>query len=624
MIENIPSNAGGPVPYCINLFEYRRRSTCDVRVGSLVIGSAHPIRIQTMVTTPTADVKATVEQCIRVAEAGAELVRVTAPAIRDAQALKQIHSQLRAAGYNIPLVADVHFNPSVAEVAARYVEKVRINPGNYTDKQARLSTTEFSADDWARDLQRLRTQFLSLLDVCRQHGAALRIGVNHGSLSSRIMTRYGDTPAGMVESAMEFLRICSDENFNNVLVSMKASNTLVMVHAYRLLCAAMNSEGMSYPLHLGVTEAGDAEDGRTKSAVGIGTLLSDGIGDTIRVSLTEDPVNEIPVARSIVNYFDALTNHHRIEPTDTSVYNPFEPTPRSSSPVLNLGGGRPVATVSDLSTDGILTSDIKKSAERISSDEQSDTKLGEPSADLRYYNKKAGLIPSDDPQAFSEDDPRFIFCNYRLLTDELAQVIRQNNNKIIVLDAENTNGTAEQRAFFLKFASFGLHNPVIIRREYDENDFEQLLLKASCDFGALLIDGFGDAIMISNRNASIPPERILSASFGILQAARVRRTRTEYIACPGCGRTLFDLRETLSKVKQATTELKGLRIAVMGCIVNGPGEMADADFGYVGAGAGRVTLYRGREAVKKNIPQENAIQELLAIIADENKSSEAN
>ena len=625
MTKNTPSNPVDTTSYCADLFEYSRRPTNEVRVGSLAIGSAWPVRIQTMVTSPAADIPATVEQCIQVAEAGAELVRVTAPTLRDAEALKQIRSQLNAAGCDIPLVADIHFNPSAAIVAAQYVEKVRINPGNFTDRQARLTADDFTLDNnWSRDLDRLRTQFLKLLAVCRQHGAALRIGANHGSLSRRIMTRYGDTPAGMTESAMEFLRICKDENFSNVLVSMKASNTLVMVQAYRLLTAAMNAEGMMYPLHLGVTEAGDAEDGRTKSAVGIGTLMADGLGDTIRVSLTEDPVNEIPVARSIVEYFSGRRNHQPIATVNNHQFNPFQQVKRPSIAHAHIGGTHPVAVVSDLTFSDAPAHCKSHPSANLSSDKNTDTQASQPLADLRYYPAKAHCIADDDPCAFNSDDPRFVFCNYQQFTPELADQLARCSDKIIVLDSDNANAIAEQRAFFLRLAAAGLHNPVIIRRRYNEDQLEQLILKASCDLGALLLDGFGDAIMISNNNTSIPVQSIISASFGILQAARVRRTRTEYIACPGCGRTLFDLRQTLSEVKQATANLKALRIAVMGCIVNGPGEMADADYGYVGAGHGRVTLYRRHEAIKKNIPQQDAIQELLTIIAADKAAADQN
>lgn len=528
----------GGLPF--DLSRHRRRKTVAVRVGNLRIGGEFPVRVQSMANTDTNDTAACVEQALRIAEAGGELVRFTAQGRREAENLRNIKAGLRARGCDIPLVADIHFNPEAAFIAAAIVEKVRINPGNFVDKRADFTHVEYSEEEYAGELARLREKFVRLIDICREHGTALRIGVNHGSLSDRILSRYGDTPDGMVESAMEFLRICAEEGFDQVVLSMKSSNVRVMVHAYRLLVRAMDAEGMAFPLHLGVTEAGDGEDARVKSAAGIGALLADGLGDTVRVSLTEPPENEIPVARKLVDYFTDRAKQEPVPVTGEECYSPYEYGRRESDytdPPVVVG-----------------------------------QKTGrEPDADVS---------PDDLPEGF---------------------VVSEGS-------------LHEQRAFFLRVMREGRTDPVIIKRSYTEEDLETLQLKAAADIGPLFLDGFGDGIWIENRSEKITAEQLNSLSFAILQASRVRTTRTEYIACPGCGRTLFDLSETLARVRAATLHLKGLKIGVMGCIVNGPGEMADADYGYVGAGPGRVTLYKGREVVKRNIPQEEAIEELLALI----------
>ena len=569
--------------YCDSLFSFARRETVEVKAGDTGIGGDNPVRIQTMVTTPTRDVEATVAECLKLADAGAELVRVTAPALRDAEALGVIRRRLREASCRVPIVADIHFNPEVAELAARHVEKIRINPGNFADRQARL-TDGRSLHDRDEDYAaaKLRERFVALLKVCREYGTALRIGANHGSLSERIMARYGDTPAGMVESAMEFLRICKAEGFHGVVVSMKASNTRVMVYAYRLLVAAMDAEEMHYPLHLGVTEAGDGEDGRIKSAVGTGTLLADGLGDTIRVSLTEDPVNELPVARRIVRYFE---NRRATTFGETPVagFNPYEYGKYESRAAGGLGGKNPVAVVEDASKSVADGSDV---APRVA-------------PDLRF----AGTA-----------DERFITCKYSSLTDSFLASLVSRGDKILLVTSDSSNCVAELRACFMRLRNGGVDNPIVFGRVYETSDFERLQTEAACDFGALLTDGFGDGVMISS--PGVPSHRTVDLAFGILQAARVRYTRTEYIACPGCGRTLFDLKETLKNVKAATAGFPGLKIGVMGCIVNGPGEMADADYGYVGSGPGKITLYKGKVAVKKNIPQENAMDELIKVIEE--------
>jgi (E)-4-hydroxy-3-methylbut-2-enyl-diphosphate synthase len=576
-----------------------RRRTVTVKVGNVLIGSEHPIAVQTMVTTPTSDIEATMDECLRLAIAGADLVRVTVPTVRDAEALAEIHRRLRDIGCQTPLVADVHFNSEIAEIAAQYVEKVRINPGNFTDNQAALSaiggTTGKISD--SADLQRLRKRLLSLLDVCRQHSTALRIGVNHGSLSRRIMERYGDTPEGMVASAMEFLRICKRQQFDNVVVSMKSSNTRVMVNACRLLVKAMDAEKMHYPLHLGVTEAGDGEDGRVKSAAGIGALLLDGIGDTVRVSLTEPPENEIPVARAIVQYCtrrrlsldDAC---HRLNIDNAS--RRFDDYRRKT---LDENVGKKYLVLADRR--------VKQNCQ--------------PAEPQKSYIAPDFLLsdePSDAPDCIQRDAKTVNVDIDIMRNSEFVGKFMNESERMFIIDGNYTNNINHIRAILLKMQQDGYRNPCILSVGYDrETDFDDVQIKAACDLGALLLDGLGDGVMIVAPHFA--PQITTDLSFRILQATRARFTRTEYIACPGCGRTLFDLRETLQKVKQATAHLENLKIGVMGCIVNGPGEMADADYGYVGAGHGRVTLFKGKTPVKKNIPQEDAINELLTLIGNE-------
>jgi (E)-4-hydroxy-3-methylbut-2-enyl-diphosphate synthase len=590
--------------YCESLFSFARRATVEVKVGDTGIGGNSPVRIQTMVATPTQDIEATVAECLKLADAGAELVRITAPALRDAEALGVIRQKLRASSCRVPLIADIHFNPDVAELAARNVEKIRINPGNFTDRQARLADGRLPERDENRAAAKLRERFTGLLKVCREYGTALRIGANHGSLSERIMARYGDTPAGMVESAMEFLRICRDEAFHSVVVSMKASNTRVMVYAYRLLVAAMDAEDMHYPLHLGVTEAGDGEDGRIKSAVGIGTLLADGLGDTIRVSLTEDPVHELPVARQIARYFENRRATAAFAETPPAGFNPYEYGKYESRAASGAGGKNPVAVIEDASNGGAAEEEVEQGIE-------TGIKTGiKTGIEQGIKTVKPRIAP--DLSYAGNGDERFAECDYSSLTDSFIKSLAAQRDRIILVASASPNCVAELRACFMKLRNGGIDNPIIFGRRYETSDFERLQTEAACDFGALLIDGFGDGVMISAPD--IPRHRTTDLAFGILQAARVRYTRTEYIACPGCGRTLFDLKETLKNVKAATAGFTGLKIGVMGCIVNGPGEMADADYGYVGSGPGKITLYKGKEAVKKNIPQENAIDELITII----------
>lgn len=602
--------------FCDSLFQYKRRVTNDVFIGNIPLGSKYPIRIQTMTTTNTLDIESTVEQCIRIAQTGADYIRITAQGIREAEALKTIREKLRANGYDTPLIADIHFNPSAAETAAKNIEKVRINPGNFIDKRADFTQIDFTDEEYNEELSKLKNKFVQLLDICREHNTALRIGANHGSLSDRIMSRYGDTPAGMVESAMEFLRICKTEKFDNVVVSMKASNTRVMVQAYRLLVARMKVEKMKYPLHLGVTEAGDGEDGRIKSAVGMGTLLADGLGDTLRVSLTEEPENEIPVARALVEYFNNRKKHEPIAEVDASYYHPYEYVKRKSVSAGKIGGQNLPVVVADLShLNPVYQSDIEKLGFVLT---EKGWQSNDATPDYVYLGSSLYEFDTTGLNCFDDENEGFMFCNITYLTNEFIAWVKQNPDIVLMLETNNINGVAEQRAFFLKLEEKEIYNPVIICRKYNEDELSDLQLKAACDMGALLIDGFGDGIMLTNAQAIDgvlnTEQAIVNTAYGILQASRVRFSKTEFIACPGCGRTLFNLRETLAKVREATSHLKGLKIGVMGCIVNGPGEMADADYGYVGAGPQRITLYKGKEAVKKNIPQENAIEELIALI----------
>jgi (E)-4-hydroxy-3-methylbut-2-enyl-diphosphate synthase len=578
-------------------FETVRRSTVTVTVGQVGIGGDNPVRIQTMVTTQASNIAATVEACIKVADAGAELVRIAVPTAKDAEALGVVRTELRNRGYHIPLIADIHFNPDLADIAARNVEKIRINPGNFTDKQASLQGVVDFEQTWDKDLERLRTRFTTLLNVCKEHGTALRIGANHGSLSGRIMSRYGDTPEGMVESAMEFLRICKDEQFEQVVVSMKASNTRVMVQAYRLLIVAMDAEDMRFPLHLGVTEAGDGEDGRIKSAVGIGSLLADGLGDTIRVSLTEAPENEIPVARMLVEHFSAIRQY-----ASCPKYK-YE----ADSIGINAVSNRAVIVISDLShLNPIYQSDIDSLG--------FGTHTSEPVADYIYTDSSMKLFDAEELKIIDSYDYHFIRCELSMFNRKFMEWLNENPDIVLLISLDDVADISEPRSLFRLFRENGVTNQVVLTRKYLENDFERLQIMAACDFGTLFIDGFGDGIMLSAPN--IAPKTVSDLCFRILQAARVRHTRTEYIACPGCGRTLFDLQDTLHKIKLATSEFTNLKIGVMGCIVNGPGEMADADYGYVGAGPGKVTLYKGKQAVKRNIPQEDAIEELIKLIND--------
>lgn len=560
------------------MYNYVRRKSTECRVKDVVIGGLNPIRVQSMTNTNTNDVEGSVAQIERIVDAGADIVRLTAQGTREAMSLKEIEEGIHRDGYQVPLVADIHFNAAVADVAAGIVEKVRINPGNYVDPGRTFKKLEYTDEEYAQEIQKIRQRLVPFINICKEHHTAVRVGVNHGSLSDRIMSRYGDTPAGMVESCMEFLRIFVEEDFSDVVISIKASNTSVMVRTVRLLVEAMDKEDMHFPLHLGVTEAGDGEDGRIKSAVGIGALLADGIGDTIRVSLSEDPEAEIPVARDLVDYIGERVGHAIIEgPLVTKeMYNPTDPKRFLSTKVGKLGAGQPVCVCggTDVGADVCIAGMLNYSYQELMYD------------------------------------------------DSILEYLRLHPDQPVIARCNNHNPVGIWRSFIFSIRSYGCTNPVVISRDYSFcQTWEQIQLRAAADYGVMLIDQLVDGIMI--HHDGFPIEKRVELAFSILQAARARFTKTEYIACPSCGRTLFDLKETLARIKAATADLKGLKIGVMGCIVNGPGEMADADYGYVGAGPGRVSLYKGKQCIEKNIPAEDAVERLLAFIHEDRKDAKS-
>lgn len=631
--------------YCNSLTKYSRYKTREVKIGDLYLGGNNPIRIQSMTTTDTMNTIATVEQSIRMIESGCELVRITAPSLNEAQNLQNIKDELHKRGYKIPLVADIHFTPNAAELAARIVEKVRVNPGNYVDKK-KFQVIEYTDAEYFSELDRIRERFSPLVKICQEYGTAMRIGTNHGSLSDRIMSRYGDTPLGMVESALEFVRICEDLNYYNIVLSMKASNPQVMVQAYRLLIQKMEEEGMNYPLHLGVTEAGDGEDGRIKSAVGIGTLLEDGIGDTVRVSLTEDPEFEAPVAISLVKRYHNRESHKPITEIDQLPKDPFTYQRRESFEVAGIGGTTVPKVIADFSFDGINDySDLKSVGYNYDADTDK-WKMNDQACDLLYLGSND--IPFDPPnnlkiiydynkwlslqdktkgfplltfeQFINSTQLSFVLNFVQISIDDIFSnrlaSLRKIESVVFILTTDNLHGMAEQRRTFYELINRQIKNPVIIKRDYHQLDQETFRLYASTDLGSLLIDGFGDGAWLTN-GKSDENSFINRTIFGILQAARTRISKTEYIACPSCGRTLFDLVEVTNKIRGRTEHLKGVKIAIMGCIVNGPGEMADADYGYVGSGPGKITLYRGKEIVKKSINSEYALDELIGLIKED-------
>ena len=568
----------------MNLFNYTRRNTVEVNVGGVKIGNGHSVKVQSMTNTGTMDTEGSVEQVMRIVDKGGELVRLTTQGNREAVNLGNIKEQLVARGYRVPLVADVHFNASVADTATKYADKVRVNPGNYVDAARTFKHIDYTDAEYADELKRLRERFVAFLNLCKAEGKAVRVGVNHGSLSDRIMSRYGDTPSGVVESCMEFLRICRDEDFKDVVVSIKTSNTSMMVTTVRRLVRVMAEEGIAYPLHLGVTEAGDAEDGRIKSAVGIGALLADGIGDTLRVSLAEAPENEIPVAKELVDYITVRAGHSAIDAQPYEGFNYEEPARRATTAVGVVGGENVPVVVGGETDDADVKADFLASEVKLQ-------------------------------RVDAATDGAFIGITLADLTAENIDRIKALKDVILVASSSHANPVGELRAIVHKLVNEAVSAPVVIRCIYDEASVETLRLKAAADLGVLLIDGLVDGVWIENSIGSAA--EINSIAFGILQATRARISKTEYIACPGCGRTMYDLQGTLARIKAATAHLKGLKIGVMGCIVNGPGEMADADYGYVGAARGKVSLYRKKECVEKNIPEEEAIEKLLQLIEND-------
>ena len=605
----------------MDYFNYSRRKSSVVNIGNTPLGGDNPIRIQSMANVSTMDTEAAVRQAIRMIEAGSEYVRFTAQGEREARNLGVIRKELDAAGYTTPLVADIHFNPRAADAAAEEVEKVRINPGNYVDKVKTFSLLEYTDEEYAAELQKIRDRFVPFLNICKEHGTAIRIGVNHGSLSDRIMSRYGDTPEGMVASCMEFLRICRDENFPDVVISIKASNTVVMVKTVRLLVRTMEAEGMHYPLHLGVTEAGDGEDGRIKSAVGIGTLLTDGIGDTIRVSLSEDPEAEMPVARKLVDYILERQGHKPITASLTPGYDPITATRRISRVAEGIGGNFPPIVISDRSN-GDFEFDHLSMPDYIYIGAEDPENLPDTFrmlVDAHFWKERPNAFPyfiaSEIEEMKKFNSPlKFIRLTFNDLTSRTLEILKQDPTVVVVLSTHHRNAVGSQRAAMHKLMIAGCDVPVILHREYHETDKESLQLKSAADFGTLLLDGFGNGLMLQDDDCEATTTD--SCMFGILQATRTRISKTEYISCPSCGRTLYDLQTTIARIKEATSHLKGLKIGIMGCIVNGPGEMADADYGYVGAGRGQISLYKGKECVLKNVAEEDAVERLVQLIKE--------
>lgn len=607
----------------MNYFNYKRRSTIDVPVGNVFMGGSYPVVIQTMTNTNTLDTEASVAQCERIIESGADLIRLTTQGVREANNLREIHKQLREKGYSTPLSADIHFNPRAAHVAATIAEKVRINPGNYVDKQKTFAEVEYSDDEYALELEKIREKVIPFLEICKEHGTAVRIGVNHGSLSDRIMTRYGDTPEGMVESCMEFLRIAMDVNFTDIVISMKASNTLLMTKAVRLLVDTMDKENIHFPLHLGVTEAGNGDDGRMKSAVGIGALLSDGMGDTIRVSLSEDPEAEIPVAKKLVEYVVQREGHEVIEAEFHEGFSPFSMDKRETKPVWNVGGEHlPVvisdrSRINDMSINPHFIPDYIYVGERVPDNFQKGMKS---IVDYKNWEDKVDNFPMFTLDTIEEIKncnarAKFLKLSYPDLSENIISFLKESNDVVVILSTNHLNRVGEQRAFFHTLLNAECNIPVVLQQNYNEDDAEDIQIKAGVDFGTLLLDGFGNGVMMSNEG-KIDIHDMDAYSFGILQAARARTSKTEFISCPGCGRTLFDLQTTVALIQKHFSHLKHLKIGIMGCIVNGVGEMADADYGYVGAEHGKISLYRKKELIEKNIPQAEAVERLIQLIKD--------
>ena len=640
--------------YCDSLTQYSRRKTIPVQVGDVIIGGDNPIVVQSMTTVDTMDTKGSVEQCIRMIESGCELIRITAPSLKEAENLRNIKAELRKRGYQTPLVADIHFTPNAAELAAQIVEKVRINPGNYADKK-KFEVIDYTDASYAEELERIRERFLPLVKLCKENGTAMRIGTNHGSLSDRIMSRYGDTPLGMVESALEFLRICEDENYYQIVISMKSSNTQVMVQAYRLLVQKLNEGGFKpYPLHLGVTEAGEAEDGRIKSAVGIGTLLEDGLGDTVRVSLTEDPEFEAPVARALIDRYTHRAGHAPIQEIKHYPITPFEHNKRQVAEIYNFGGHNVPRVIADISKIEKVTDREMKAVGHFYLPELDKWKMNDQGSDFVFTgsNPIPFMLPNGmkEIQNFSvwqqapdqvNKFPLYNLEEYRnsalfhseinfleVFDTEIAetiQAVKGRKDTVLILKTSNAHAMPALRRAFVSLIEANSDIPVVVKVSYPDQTADMTMLYSATDVGGLLVDGLGDGILISlEKEGEHTRQEVLeqiklhnSVSFGVLQAARTRMSKTEYISCPSCGRTLFDLQETTAMIRKRTDHLKGVKIGIMGCIVNGPGEMADADYGYVGSGKGKITLYKGKEVVKRSVPSERAVDELIEIIRED-------
>lgn len=621
-----------------DLFNYKRRAATVAHVGRLNIGGDNPVRVQSMTTTSTLDTEGSVAQCKRIIDAGGELVRLTTQGRREAENLANISRQLHAEGYTQPLCADIHFNANVADVAACHTEKVRINPGNYVDPARTFKHLEYTDEQYAQELEKIEERLTTFIDLCKKHHTAVRIGVNHGSLSDRIMSRYGDTPEGIVESCMEFLRIFRKHNFDDVVISIKASNTVVMVRSVRLLVAEMDREDMHYPLHLGVTEAGEGEDGRIKSAVGIGALLADGIGDTIRVSLSEEPEAEIPVAKHLVRYIRRKQGHLLVPGVQAKNFDYLRPERRKTQAVGPIGGTQPPV---------VIVSEVQGAKEGVTQGQEALRPdyiyVGQQMPDLpvegqryivdfnafgRELQKHMDVADYMFPifpynampyiSAVPDTAPIFLVLPYGSCAEEYKACLKANPNVVVVVPSQHQNRLGEQRALVHELKAEGIENPVVFAQAYKHSQQEKadLQLEAAADMGALMMDGLTDGLWLMN-DGDIAMQDLTDTAYGILQAGRLRMVKTEYISCPGCGRTLYDLRTTIARVKEATKSMKGLKIGIMGCIVNGPGEMADADYGYVGAGVGRIALYRGKVCVERGIPEAEAVEHLLQLIKED-------
>ncbi len=621
-----------------DLFNYKRRAATVAHVGRLNIGGDNPVRVQSMTTTSTLDTEGSVAQCKRIIDAGGELVRLTTQGRREAENLANISRQLRAEGYTQPLCADIHFNANVADVAACHTEKVRINPGNYVDPARTFKHLEYTDEQYAQELEKIEERLTTFIDLCKEHHTAVRIGVNHGSLSDRIMSRYGDTPEGIVESCMEFLRIFRKHNFDDVVISIKASNTVVMVRSVRLLVAEMDREDMHYPLHLGVTEAGEGEDGRIKSAVGIGALLADGIGDTIRVSLSEEPEAEIPVAKHLVRYIRRKQGHLLVPGVQAKNFDYLRPERRKTQAVGPIGGTQPpVVIVSEVqgAKEGVTQGQEALRPDYIYVGQQMPDQPVEGQRYIVDFNafgrelqKHMDVADYMFPifpynampyiSAVPDTAPIFLVLPYGSCAEEYTACLKANPNVVVVVPSQHQNRLGEQRALVHELMAEGIENPVVFAQAYKHSQQEKadLQLEAAADMGALMMDGLTDGLWLMN-DGDIAMQDLTDTAYGILQAGRLRMVKTEYISCPGCGRTLYDLRTTIARVKEATKGMKGLKIGIMGCIVNGPGEMADADYGYVGAGVGRIALYRGKVCVERGIPEAEAVEHLLQLIKED-------